>query len=259
MKLGIDVSHYQGSIDWEKVAADGKTFAIMKAQYEAGSHRIDEYFEANYKGAGKYGLARGVYIFIGSVSIADPIADAQALVKKLNGRTLEYGIWIDLEAAAVKKLSKAEITHLVHVYANIFEANGYFTGIYCNKDWYNNVLDSKKLAEDYEFWIARYPSNDTGVYNATSSLSPKSYACAWQYSSKGSVSGISGNVDLDVDFDGVLTLTGDTGKKSIATIAKEVIANKWGTASTSPTRQELLEAAGYDYQTVRKKVNELLS
>ena len=73
--FGIDVSHYQKSIDWKKVSAQGIKFAIMKCQYEAQSHRIDETFENNYRGAGIYGIARGVYIFIGTQSIADPVAD----------------------------------------------------------------------------------------------------------------------------------------------------------------------------------------
>ena len=60
--FGLDVSHYQGAIDWKSVAGDGKKFAIMKCMYEAQSHRIDETFESNYRGAGIYGLARGVYI-----------------------------------------------------------------------------------------------------------------------------------------------------------------------------------------------------
>ena len=62
--FGIDVSHHNGRIDWESVARDDKKFAILKCQYEAQSHRIDEYFEYNYAEAGKYGLARGVYIYI---------------------------------------------------------------------------------------------------------------------------------------------------------------------------------------------------
>ena len=68
--FGIDVSHYQGQIDWSKVAASEKKFAIIKAMYEAQSHRKDEFFEANYRGAGDYGIDRGVYIFIASASIA---------------------------------------------------------------------------------------------------------------------------------------------------------------------------------------------
>ncbi len=203
--LGIDVSHHNGKIDWAEVAKT-KKFAIMKAQYEAQSHRIDETFEYNYKEAGKNGLARGVYIYIARASVADPVGDAKALLAKLNGRPLEYGIWLDLEDKSIRYLSKDQFTELANAYATIFRGAGYFTGIYCNVDWYNNVLDSKKLEKDFDFWIARYPRKDSGEYDSTSKLKPK-YGVAWQYSSKGNVPGINGNVDLNVDYDGVVKLS----------------------------------------------------
>lgn len=200
--FGIDVSHHNGKIDWAKVAESGKKFVIMKAQYEAKSHRIDETFEYNYTEAGKNGLARGVYIYIASASLADPVGDANALVSKLKGRKLEYGIWLDLEDKSIRHLSKTQMNDLIDVYTAIFRAAGYKVGIYCNRDWYVNVLDTAKLKKEFEFWVARYPKNDKGAYVENSKLSPKSYAKAWQYSSKGSVPGINSRVDLNVDFSG---------------------------------------------------------
>lgn len=205
--LGIDVSHHNGKIDWAKVAASGKKFAIMKAQYEAQSHRIDETFEYNYEEAGKNGLARGVYIYLARTSLSDPVGDANALVSKLKGRPLEYGIWLDLEDKNIKHLTKAQFNELIDIYTVIFRAAGYYVGIYCNRDWFLNVLDSNKLKREFPFWIARYPKNDKGVYNPNSSLKPETKdAVAWQYSSKGAVPGIKGNVDLNVDFDGIVNL-----------------------------------------------------
>ena len=256
--LGIDVSHHNGKIDWRKVANANKRFCILKCQYEAKSHRIDETFEYNYAESGKHDIARGVYVFIASDSIADPVLDARMLLNKLKGRPLEYGIWLDLESAALRKIGKAAITKLCYIYADIFRAAGYYVGIYCNLDWYRNVLDVKTLATDFDFWIARYPKNDVGDYNPKSSLSPKSYSVAWQYSSKGKVPGIATNCDLNVDFDGVVNLmaSGQT-KKSVREIAVEVMDNKWGTADTKPSRKELLEAAGYNYKDVQKIVTQL--
>ena len=205
--LGIDVSHHNGKIDWAKVAASGKKFAIMKAQYEAQSHRIDETFEYNYAESGKAGLARGVYIYIARSSVADPVLDANMLVEKLKGRKLEYGIWLDLEDKNIRGLGKAKLTELSKLYRDIFIKAGYYVGIYCNWDWYKNVLDSKTLAKEFKFWIARYPKNDNGVYKPGSTLKPiGDDIVAWQYSSKGKVSGIVGNTDLNVDYDGVINL-----------------------------------------------------
>jgi len=258
--LGIDVSHYQGNIDWSKVAASGKRFAILKAMYEAQSHRKDETFEANYKGAGDYGIDRGVYIFIASASISDPVADAKALLKHLDGRKLEYGIWLDLESDVLRAKGKDFIRNLCYVYAYHFTMAGYFVGIYCNRDWYLNVIP-EDLKADFDFWIARYPANDNGSYNPASTMKPAgTYAVAWQYSSKGSVPGIPSKCDLDVDYDGITKLDYKTSyKKDIEKIALEVIEGKWGTKNTTPTRKELLESAGYNYEEVQNKVNEILS
>ena len=84
---------------------------------------------------------------------------------------------------------------------------------------------------------------------------------AWQYSSKGRVPGIPTNVDLDVDYDGIVSLIANTKvfRKSVDEIVQEVLDNKWGTMSTKPTRKELLTMAGYDYEIIRKKVNERYS
>lgn len=251
---GIDVSHHNGKIDWQKVAKSGKKFAILKCQYEAMSHRIDETFEYNYAEAGKYGLARGVYIFIASASMADMEGDAKSLLKHLNGRKLEYGIWIDLEADIVRSRGKAYIKGLVNTYAQIFRAGGYYVGIYCNRDWYLNVMHDD-LKANYDFWIARYPRNDVGEYNANSSLKPSSnIAVAWQYSSKGRVSGIKGDVDLDVDYDGVINLA-RPDRKTPAQIAQEVLEDKWGTKYSKPSRRQLLTEAGYNYEQIQYLVN----
>ena len=254
--FGIDVSHYQGKIDWKSVKAQGKQFAIMKCMYEAKSHRIDETFERNYMHCGIYGISRGVYIFIGRESIADPVEDANALLRHLDNRSLEYGIWLDYESSHLRALGKDKIKELTYIYADKFRAAGYYVGIYCNQDWYNNVIHPD-LKNDFDFWIARYPLKDDGEYHATSKLKPNyRQAVAWQYSSKGHLQGIGAPVDMDVDFDGIVNLVADKpGRKTNEEIAKEVIRGLWGTAHTRPTRKELLKRAGYDYEQIRKLVN----
>lgn len=257
--FGIDVSHYQGAIDWNEVAKDGKKFAILKCQYEAQSHRKDDFFDRNYEGAGANGIARGVYIYIARASMADPEADARALLNNLNGRKLEYGIWLDLEDKTVEAKGKAYIRDLAYLYADIFMKAGYYVGIYCNRDWYIRLIHDD-LKRDFDFWIARYPRDDKGKYNFNSSLKPKSnIAVAWQYSSKGFVPGIKTRCDLDVDYDGIVSLTASTPtRKSNEEIAKEVLDNKWGTKDTSPTRKELLTRAGYDYDAIQKIVSSMV-
>lgn len=196
MQYGLDVSHYQRNIDWGKVKETGRTFAILKAMYES-NHSPDEYFEKNYIGCKTNNFEIGVYDFFGSKNIENPKKDANDLLKILDGRKLDWGIWLDLESDKLRAIGKDNITNLVETEADIFRKAGYKVGIYCNADWYKNVLDTKRLQKDFSFWIARYPKNDTGII--IESLTPK-YADAWQYSSKGNVSGIQGNVDLNVAF-----------------------------------------------------------
>ena len=197
MQYGIDVSHYQGNIDWGKVKKANKSFAILKAMYET-NHKPDEYFEKNYQGCKSNNIELGVYDFVSTKNIENPEKDAKDLLNVINNRPLPWGIWLDLESAKLRAIGKNNITKLVEIEADIFRKAGYKVGIYCNVDWYKNVLDSNYLKQNYSFWIARYPKNDTGF--KVEGLSPKSYADAWQYSSKGNVSGIQGNVDLDIAY-----------------------------------------------------------
>ena len=209
MRYGIDVSHWQGNIDWSKVKASGKQFAILKCMYES-SFRPDETFEKNYEGCVKNGIDVGIYLYHARKSFENPTLEANSALNILKGRNLPYGIWLDLEDKNIRGKSKSEMNKFIQTEASIFKAKGYNVGIYCNKDWYYNVLDSSTLKKTYHFWVARYPSQDNGTVQE--SLSPKSYASGWQYSSKGRVNGISGNVDLDIDYGNMaVTLSGGSG------------------------------------------------
>lgn len=214
MIYGVDVSHYQGNIDWKKVADSGKKFAILKCMYE-NSHKVDEYFEKNYEGCIKNGLGVGIYIYHARKSIEKPNVEAEDILKILKNRTLNYGIWHDLEDKNIRSKGKSYFTNFLKLQDEYFSK--YQTGIYCNVDWYKNVLDSKELSKKYKFWIARYPSQDKGI--VVESLSPKSYSQGWQYSSKGKVPGINGNVDLDIDF-GTLAVTASDAAGS--TLGKDI-------------------------------------
>lgn len=200
MKYGIDVSHYQGNINWKAVSSSKNVnFVIMKAMYESNK-KPDETFEANYAGATDAGINKGVYNFIGSVSASNPDEDARAFLNILNGRKLEYGIWLDVESKNLRDLGKNKVEEVIIKEAEIFTSAGYYVGIYCNLDWYKNVITDKiKKMFDGRFWIARYPKNDNGI--AVGKLSPAEIcpeSIGWQYSSKGKVNGIIGNVDMDM-------------------------------------------------------------
>lgn len=209
---GIDVSHYQKNIGWGMVAKNGITsagnlpvnFAILKCIYEAQSHRPDEYFEKNYQGCIDNAINVGIYVYHASKSLADPVAEAEALVKVLNGRKLHLGIWHDLEDKSLRSAGNNAIHQMLKIEDEILKSHGYTDiGIYSSKYWHDSILDKKYLKGIYKYWwIARYLKNDIGQI-PPESMSPEKYANAWQFSSKGKVSGIAGNVDLDIDFTGL--------------------------------------------------------
>lgn len=193
MKLkGIDVSSYQGLPDWKKVSASGIQFAILRIHQQSG---IDSSFEYNYKGCTANNIPKGVYKFSYAKTTKQAAAEADAVLAVLKGRRLEFPVFYDLEWSEQRSLGKSAITKIAKAFLNKIEASGYHVGIYCNVDWYNNVLDTASLP--YDYWLAAYPYNDTG--KVVESLRPKA-GIGWQYSSKGSVPGISGNVDMDLFY-----------------------------------------------------------
>lgn len=261
---GIDVSHWQGNIDWSKVKAAGIQFAIIKAGGSDDGFYTDSKWEANYKGAKANGIAVGAYYFVGPkcVDTASGKADAERFIQLLKGKQLEYPVFMDNEAQPAS--AKAGITEATIAFCETMEAAGYFVGIYGSTDsGFRERMDDSKLTA-YTHWVAQYASKCTyaGSYGI------------WQYSSTGRVSGISGNVDMDlsyVDYPSTIkgggfngyakgTTTGGTpaaapAKKSVDEIASEVIAGKWGNGDD---RRNRLTAAGYDYNAVQAKVNEKL-
>lgn len=208
---GIDVAKWQGTIDWKKVKNSGKKFAILKVTQKNNS--VEGKFEANYSGCTENGIPVGVYRYVYAQNTDEAKKEANAIVSVLKGKEISCGVWIDMEDSSISGLGKDKLENIINAEAEILKSAGYKVGIYCNKNWYDNILDGKELSKTYPFWIARYPSNDTGTYNADSSLSPKDYAVVWQYSSKGKVDGISGNVDLDVAFKDLTELMGKIESK----------------------------------------------
>lgn len=197
MLFGIDLAKWQGKIDWAKVKKD---FVILKVTDK--SNKTEAAFEENYKGAINRGISVGVYRYVYALNTSQAEVEAMSMICALNGKKIDCGVWLDFEDASIKILSKKALTDIIQAEAKILKQHGYKVGIYCNRDWFLNVLDGKALAKEFPFWIARYPANDKGEFNEKSTLSPISYAKAWQYSQKGKVKGIKGDVDLDVAFVG---------------------------------------------------------
>lgn len=202
--FGIDVAKWNGNINWAKVAATGKQFAILKVTQK--NNNVEDGFFGNYVGAITAGISVGVYRYVYAKNVSQAKAEAEAIVKYIKDKAIPCGVWLDMEDSSIKNIGKSNLTAIIEAEAKIIQDAGFGVGIYCNRDWYLNVLNNAYLKNKYPFWIARYPLSDNGRYNSSSTLAPKSYAQAWQYSSKGKVDGISGYVDLDVAYVNLATL-----------------------------------------------------
>ena len=194
---GIDVSKYQGNIDWGAVAASGINFAIIRVGYRgsaSGALVQDPNFKKNISGATKAGIKVGLYFFTQAVNEAEAVEEASMAMSLASGYKVTYPIFIDTESASngrANGLSKSARTAVVKAFCQTVRNGGYKAGVYASKSWYANQLNASAL-NGYCIWVAQYNSSCTysGKYDM------------WQYSSKGRVSGIKGNVDMNISYTG---------------------------------------------------------
>lgn len=198
----IDVSAWQEKIDWKKVADAKVKVAILRCTAGSSDLKVkDKYFEDNYAGATKNGINVGVYRFSYAKTLNQIKEEANGVVAALKGKTIQYPVFLDLEWDwQQKNLTKAQLGDFIDAFKTIIEKAGYTFGIYCNLNWIRNILPAS--AQNHPLWIARYPSEDKGVIREDLRISSSMYknCIGWQYSSKGKVSGINGNVDMDVFY-----------------------------------------------------------
>ncbi|MGG3642049.1 GH25 family lysozyme [Bacillus gobiensis] len=195
---GIDVSHWQGNIDWKRVAADGISYAFLKAT--ESTNYIDDTFYKNADGARAAGIKAGAYHFARFGSKEEAIAEAKHFLNAVKKTILSYPLVLDLEVNQ-KKVSKGALTDAAVVFLEAIENAGYFAMLYTGKSFLESALDESKLKQ-YAKWIARY-NRELGRA-----------ADIWQYSSEGKVNGIRGNVDMNLCYhDGLRAMAGGEGFK----------------------------------------------
>lgn len=208
LSRGIDVSAYQKSINWDAVANDGIDFAIIRAGYgnaNAYPEQKDKYFDYNLTNAKRVGIKCGVYWFCYATSVEAAYEEADSCYNIIKGIDLELPVYLDVEDEKNHVLinafgnNKAKITEMALAFCNRLSSYGIRVGVYANRDWFTNYIDKAQIENSgYEIWLAQYPS---GEYAVTPDNYDKSSECGiWQYSSKGSVAGINGYVDVDVAY-----------------------------------------------------------
>lgn len=186
---GIDVSKHQGNIDWSKVKESKKVdFAILRAGY--GASTKDPKFEANYKGAKAAGIPVGAYWYSYAESEEAAVKEAEQCLKVLKGKQFEYPIFYDIEENNTLRLGMEKCTAIAKAFLEKVEKAGYWVGLYSSKSHLENRFSSSLRAR-YAIWVAHYNVSATS-YSGRYGI--------WQKSDTGSVSGIVGNVDLDVSY-----------------------------------------------------------
>ena len=191
--FGIDVSVFQGEIDWGKVAQTNTEFAILRIGY---NDKQDAQFLNNYKKAKEIGMPVGAYMYSYAVTEQAAIDEANIVLERIKGMQFEYPIYLDIEDKKLLKeeykLTKEQRTKNALAFVRTMQENGYYVGVYANLDWFTNYLDVEKIQAECETWIAHY--NENYDYSNTA------YGM-WQYTDKGRLDGITANtVDLNVCY-----------------------------------------------------------
>lgn len=249
---GIDVSKHQGKIDWKKVKSSGKVgFAILRAGYGQVASQKDSQFENNYSGCIQNNIPVGVYWYSYATSTAAAKKEAEVCLQILNGRELDYPVYYDIEEDSQISKGRNAVTEMARVFCETIAAAGYTPGLYSMKSGLEAAL-TEDIRNKYTVWVAQINVSKT-TYKGKYDM--------WQYSWKGRVNGITGDVDMDYCYKDFTNNTPtptpepETPKKSVTEIAQEVIAGKWGNGSD---RKKRLTEAGYDYNAVQAEVNRLL-
>lgn len=194
---GIDVSKYQQNIDWNKVKADGVDYAFIRVGlrgYGTGEINLDEQFESHIQGAQAAGIDTGVYFFSQAITVAEAIEEADFVLEQIAPYNITYPVVFDIEKVAsssgrMNQLTSEERTNVTLAFCQRIEEAGYTPMIYGNLEMFGLLMDIGPL-EKYEKWFAFY---DPSIYY------PYDFKI-WQYTDKGTVDGIDGEVDLNISF-----------------------------------------------------------
>lgn len=193
VKKGVDVSHWQGKIDWEKVSKSDVDYAIIRCGF--GNNNVnqdDKYFAQNIAGCEKYNIPYGIYIYSYAQNVSDAKSEAEHVLRliKSTGAKPEYPIYIDFEDASQNNLTAKKLGNIATAFFNKTIAAGYKAGVYANLNWWNNKLTDSRFSK-WTRWVAQY--NSVCAYSGRYEM--------WQSTSTGKVSGISGNADLNFELE----------------------------------------------------------
>lgn len=180
----IDVSYYQGTIDWEKVKADGVEGVIIRCGYGNNtSSQEDKKWKRNADECTRLGIPFGTYLYSYAKTEEESRSEAAHVLKLIAGYKLSYPVYIDLEEAG----TESHAVKGAKIFCDIIKKSGYMAGVYSNQSWFQKVIGNQ--LDQYTKWCARY-----------STKKPTVTCDMWQYTSEGSVNGIPGNCDMNICY-----------------------------------------------------------
>lgn len=194
--MGIDISKHNGNIDWNAVKNSGVQYVILRCGYRGSASGVlveDQKFKSNIQGATAAGLKVGIYFFSQAVNEVEAVEEASMTLSLIKNYRITYPVYIDVESANGRAdgISKAARTSVINAFCQTIRNSGYTPGLYANKNWLTEKINTGALG-GCKIWLAQYVAAPTygGRYEM------------WQYSSRGSIAGIKGNVDLNVSYMG---------------------------------------------------------
>lgn len=229
-KIGIDVSEWQGEIDFQKAVTAGVTFAMIRSSYGwKKDTQKDKFLDSNLNGFKKLGIPYGIYHYSYAQSVNEAVLEAKFCLKCIGNSKPLFPIFYDMEEDAQAKLGKGLCTDIAVAFCSEIEKAGHKAGIYANAYWFENHLDYDKLSKSYAIWLAHWadkPQYDTDI---------------WQYTSKGKIDGISGNVDMNY-MDGVFF---NTHTKELDDSKKDGVSTNENVQNSNTSRISLNKAELY--------------
>ena len=250
-KFGIDISKWQKGFNFDKAIAEGVEFIILRGAYSTSK---DKCFETFYNQCKLLNIPVGVYHYTMAKTVDEARDEANFMLNILKGKQFEYPIWLDVEDKVQKTLGKDLLTQIITTYLDILEGAGYYVGIYSTYLYLRDYTHIDML-DKYDKWIAQWSTKNT---------CKKPYGM-WQFGGEtnkirtNKVAGVTCDQNYAYkDYPAIMKkagLNGFTKGKSIDQLAREVIAGYWGTGLNRKIR---LTEAGYDYNAVQKRVNEII-
>lgn len=268
--FGIDVSRWQGDFNFKKAKAEGVKYVILKAGGADEGLYQDRKFDTFYERVKAEGLGVGAYFFGHAFSTDESVAGAGKFISIIAGKQFDYPVYYDVEGKMINQ-DKTVLTDEIIAFCETMQKAGYYAGVYSSESFFNNNMEDDRLAP-YAHWVAKYSTN-------TPKLKSGIKHGMWQYG--GSTNYLRSNriagVVCDQNYayinypkiikeaglngytaEGTATIPAATPDsvpvKSVDEVAQEVIAGKWGNGAKRKTN---LAVAGYDYNMVQAKVNEL--